>query len=1397
VTAVAGAAVETPRSPATTTAPSRLVDRIRLLTGAVVLVAVAFSQQPGFVVPDTKLDLVVDPGRFLARALQAWDPQASFGQLQNQAYGYLFPMGPFFWAGHAAGLPAWVVQRLWWAALLVVAYAGFVRLARSLGLGGPDATLLAGLAYALGPRVVTELGGISVELLPLAVLPWVVVPLVRGYAGAPGTSLRRAAAWSGLAVACIGGVNAAATAAVLVVPLVWLLTRPAGRRAWRLTAWWLGAVALATAWWVLPLLVLGRYAYPFLSLIENATVTTSVDSATNVLRGTDHWQGFLVGTSGPVWPGGWTLATSAVPAAATVLVAGLGLSGLAVRRLPDRRFLGWSLLVGLLLVGIGYAGVGGSPVAGAVHGLLDRVLAPLRNVHKFDPVLRLPLTLGLAVTLSRAPAVGRRFAARLRGPDGRWLRAHPAVAPRVAVGLVLAPLLLATAPAWTGALAPPGSFVAIPQWWYQTADWLAAHGDGRALLEPASAFADYTWGRPGDEPLQALARSPWVVRDAVPLGAPGATRLLDGVESVVAGGRGSTDLAAALQRAGIRYVVLRNDLAPGASATPPVVARATLVNSPGISRVAAYGPEVSPAFWVGGASEGLPSAPAVEIFAVGSVARGAQLFTAGRVGLSGGPEALAGTIAADPAVPYVAIADGGPADELLGTDTLRRRVRNMGAAASDAYSPTLPAGTEPRTRGPAADVLPYSGVVHQTTSALDGARNLVTSSSAADPFAHFFLGPAYSGYSAVDGDVATAWVSDAGDARPSLRLDLSAAVDLRGLTLDVGAIRAGVARPASLSVRTQAGQWSAPVSADRVRLPQVVGLTSWVEVQMEAAGGSRPPLGLAEVEGLPPIARTLVAPADSGSAGPASTWAFVRSPDARRACVDPGPAWVCSAGLARSTEETGAFDRTFTSGTPAQVVTAATAVPVQGPALDGLLDLAAGLVVSGSSALVPDAADRPGAALDGDPATAWITAAGDAAPRLRIDYGHPVTVSGLTLTAPRASRDRVLGAVVRGDDASQSRTVELTGPGAAAFPPLTTRTLTITLRLRPVDVDAQGPLAIAEIALDGAPVVTGTTVSLPCGFGPTVELDDAVVTTALHATRDALLSGSALPLTICSGGSRALAQGTHRLVGPTTTELAVESVTLAPAAPSAAPPSVSLGATTWDPERRVVSVPATPDGGSLVLDEGYNAGWAAVLDGAPLTPVRVDGWRQGWIVPAGTSAGTATLTFEPGNLHRTGLLAGAAALVLLLAAALLPARRRDPDPPSRGVADAALLPSALGSGLVTLAAAVLLAGPVGAVGWVAGVAAARRVAVASILAGAVILAAIVAAVTSAGRALVVDGGVPWWLQALAQALSVALVVAALAVRPGTRPSRPGRVSRSRSGGARAAAAAPPEPSTTP
>ena len=139
------------RSPRDLPAGGRATSRLRMCGYAALIIALCFAQSSGLMVADTKFDLLTAPGKFLAAGLHLWDPVAAFGQLQNQAYGYAWPMGPFFWLGHLVHLPEWVVQRLWWSLLLCLAFFGVVRLAQRLRLGSPVTQVVAGFAFVLTP----------------------------------------------------------------------------------------------------------------------------------------------------------------------------------------------------------------------------------------------------------------------------------------------------------------------------------------------------------------------------------------------------------------------------------------------------------------------------------------------------------------------------------------------------------------------------------------------------------------------------------------------------------------------------------------------------------------------------------------------------------------------------------------------------------------------------------------------------------------------------------------------------------------------------------------------------------------------------------------------------------------------------------------------------------------------------------------------------------------------------------------------------------------------------------------------------------------------------------------------------------------------------------------------
>src|SRR5690606_7168592 len=97
----------------------------------------------------------------------------------------------------------------------------------------------------------------------------------------------------------------------------------------------------------------------------------------------------------------------------------------------------------------------------------------------------------------------------------------------------------------------------------------------------------------------------------------------------------------------------------------------------------------------------------------------------------------------------------------------------------------------------------------------------------------------------------------------------------------------------------------------------------------------------------------------------------------------------------------------------------------------------------------------------------------------------------------------------------------------------------------------------------------------------------------------------------------------------------------------------------WLGDRRTVTV-GSGAASYLTTYENYNKGWTATLDGEELTPVRLDGWQQGWRVPAG-AGGTVTLSYGPATTYDAALIGSGAGIVLLIGLVLWRRRAENPD----------------------------------------------------------------------------------------------------------------------------------------
>jgi arabinofuranan 3-O-arabinosyltransferase len=1240
--------------------------------------AVAFvlflAVHPGRQTFDTKLGVTVDPGAFFSDLGQLWQDQGSFGGIQDQYAGYLWPMLPFYWLAHAVQLPVWLAERLWMSLIVSVAFWGALRLAERLRVGSGGSRLLAGVAYALWPVFTIVVGSTSAAALPGAFLPWVLLPLTNERYSARVAALR-----SALVVPFMGGVNGSSTLASLLPVGLYLLSRPPGPRQRKLIAWWVPGVLVATAWWWIPLVMLGVYGENFLPYVETSQTTTATMSATEALRGAGNWVAYL--HFGEAWlPSGWTVAASVVVIVCSALAAGLGLAGLARRDMPERRWLVLTVISVALVLLAGYGGAFGAPFHGVVQDWLNGGLVPFRNIYKFQTGLALALVLGLAHLVGVAseprgarPVRGRRFA------------------PLIAAVLILPGLMW---PYLNGSILNPGSFQELPKYWKTTASWLEKYSpDSRTLVVPATAHGIYTWGSPIDQPLDVLAKSRWAQRDYVPFGTPGNRRAMDAVQNALASGSEVPGLADYLSRAGVYYVVVRNDLDPDQIGSVPTTTVKRTLEQSGYTRVTGFGPIKTGGTIAHDAPlevEGLyPRQRAVEIYepAGQDVPRPGQahlLPVADTAVVSGGPESLLPLASELRGRATVLTGDnhpglGSPPLQVVG-DGLRRADTRFGlVSANTSYTYT---GSERNAPDAVQDpgekphqILPTKGLDHQTVAQLRGARS-VTASSSGNWLFHL---PQYDPVNAFDGNPDTAWAEGAPGSADGqwLRIGFTDKYDMPS-SFKVTPLPQESVRSAATKVRVQTEKGTRTSflrpngQTQSIKAP--AGATSWMKLTLVDSVSRRTGLtgaGFSEVD-LPhvQVTRLLRLPTDADKADTAADSAATlislhRTPD--------------PTGLSSTGTEAG-LHRRFSTAAAGTYEVKASAVPVAGEELDKLLYEVApdqqNRIVATADSTAPLGAGLSARNLtDGDLTTAWI--AGDR-PAIHLRWSGKQPIGEVVLAPAGGLSARAAQVDISSPDGSTTAGVDENG--VVRFDPITTDRLDITITQtapltlhNPVaDEDLQLPVGLSEAylpALDQyrTPQPRSTrTFSLPCGQGPDVAVDGELYQTSVKGTVRDLTERRTVDVTLCQRGrddtELELTAGSHRVEAGDAGPLTLTDMTLTRGTvtePTAVTRRLSVG--DWLGDRREVTV-GSGAATYLTTYENYNDGWKATLGGKELTPVRLDGWQQGWRVPAG-AGGAVKLSYEPATTYEGGLIGGAAGLVVLVGLVVWRRRAANPDPP--------------------------------------------------------------------------------------------------------------------------------------
>ena len=1230
--------------------------RVLLLTVYAALALFILTEKWGRATSDTRFELTENPVGHLAGTFELWNPMVSLGELQNQAYGYLFPHGSFFALLDVLGMPGWLSQRFWSILVLIVACEGVRRLAAVVGMR-PWGAAIAGLAYGLTPRHVTEIGTRSAEVLPGAVLPWALLPIVLAIQGR--LRPRHAAVLSAAAFACSGGVNGTATAApaaLLAIVVVWAVATR--RLSWRFGLGWLGLIGAVCAWWALSLLRLGAYSPPFFDYVEDARATTSSSGPSAVLRGASNWVGYVNVGGERWWPAGYDLGFDPWLVLGTGVVAILGLLGLLRFRGALRAPLVLAALFGLTCQVIAHTGTLDGPFSQVLRDLLDGPLAPLRNVTKVDPVLRVPIALGLGVLVDD---IVRHLRHRSLSGSSR-IRERARRTGAAGLALALAGGLVAMAqPVATADTRTPG-WEKVPDHWTDAARYLEERADairkdgrgggGATWVVPGSGFGIQRWGWTMEETMGAVARTPWITRSQVPLTPAATIRMFSEMEAFLETGSGSPYLRHLLNRVGIDTVLVRHDLdTSAAQTTPGSLVAVALGRSPGITREASFG--------------ALEFGPAIEIYGV-EPAPGAEVGTGGydirdvddAVTVAGSVEAAVAGVGSGLVGPAQAIVlagtPGWKGQPVLVGDGYRLRERAFGRL-HDAESNVL----APDEGYHADRVVPnYPGVAgaRPVVARYDGIAGLDASSSRAWADTLGAVHPENAPWSALDGDPSTYW-------RPAPFLDVQG----QWLEVDLPTVRrigtVELAEPvAELDLdrvqrwRITAGDTTREVTTDPAtgRATAHLGVRAdRVRVEVLRAPSTQAAVGLAEVtiDGVEP-SRTLVLP-EAETDGPPDL-VFSAAPEAR-ACVTTLLGPDCDAHRSRAAEEATGIDRTFTltsSGTwDARGVVVARSRP-------GTLDLIqplSGVRMDGSSWLAQDPSVSVRMAYDDDPATSWVADPRDREPTLTIDLGRTRTLTRLSVAPPAGIAVRPDRAVIRAETASGEVVREADLNGFGGFAPVQARRITITFSRQAAAVGGT-PLGIGEVTLAGAPVAVpldgGGPTGAVCGLGPPLVVDGEVVETRVEGFVGDVVAAGQLAVVPCADEAQIrLDAGEHRVQLLSTEQFQPVGLTLdavgAGADAERAPERSRDIRLLSSSETRVRLDVGPGEEAVLSAPHNVNAGWVAEIDGHELEPLLVDGWAQGWVVPEDL-AGEVELVYAPQRSYLVVLITGLALLAGVL-----------------------------------------------------------------------------------------------------------------------------------------------------
>lgn len=1248
---------------------NNLWSRLHLSLFSIGIFAVIFFQKFGEIVFLSRMDRIFDPVRMTARSFEAWNPYWDLGALQLQMIGYLIPFDAFFLLTKTLGIPFWISERIFIAGLLAIAFWGFIRLAEELEIGEKTTRLLGGFAYIGGVFILSDVGNSSVGVMGAIFLPWILVPLVRG---AKGGSERRAAAKSGVAIALMGGANAAIAFAVLPAGLIFLLSRSRGTRRKSLLLWWIASVFAAIAYWFFPLIINYLYSQDIGITTENVLTTARTVDIFNVLRGTSDWVSHMQ-FSGGLSPAGNTLIFSWVPIIAISVITGLGIAGLTFRNLNEKRFVLGLLLFGVFAVGSAYGlRAIGNPFFEPFQAILDGPLSAFRNMHKFGPIVALATMLGFVHFLQQtfALAKSKLFLANLVKP---------------AVTLAAVVFLLAGAfPLWNNTFLMRSGVKEIPNEWNDARSWISENIDGHVLLLPDMPFGEYTWGFIQQNPLQFDSDITWAIRSQGPLSGLPFFKWYEAVDRALYKG-GGEHLVRYLRDSGVGAVVIQADTDwVRFNSLNPTLIKAALEKS-GLTLTKSFGTQ----------TYGDGDVHQIEVYEIPNSSLVQSKPTAGATWINGDPIAISqlpdslyqdrsflvvGNEFEQPIDPPNWIVTDAPKYEGYDYGTIRNNKTYVFSETQDFKTTSVRSKRRLNFLKPSdMTTLEYSNVKKLEVSSV-GPGPILFDRREYQPLYMFDKNPATlwrPAFTTLDKDLIkakTEWINIEFNGPRNVRdalIGLAIPYEFQGTS---NRIEAKITTDSSTQI----------VNLDTVVTPQPLPIddeiTSQIRIELSTSRllQEKGPIGITELY-FPeiPIIPFYRLPSTlndqfASATGPSPQWVINRDPDPNTPSFEQGSlnyylATVGSRAQATTLDSSGISPRQITVPHNAILPLQTFALSPSKSDLVRFVNSTPRLNISANSTYKEDLRYAARNAIDGDLQTSWksqfrVRDEFSSARFLIQSTGDRVITSIRVIVPDGAAQPNA----IRIGDGDAAIEIPLDSGGYAVIPAQPATKFQFEVRYGLDESNLEKPIEISEIQLPElnevlpSPIDYEAKISESCLTGPRVKIGNEEFTYEITTSISELATKSSIPLTACQPQVFTATAGKVEVSGrngllPVSLDQIVIGNQFSDQTPLNNGRKVVIES--WNPSNRKISISA---GESNIVTTGeiFNAGWIAKIDGEKIQAVEINGWEQGFVVPAG-DGGVIELTFGPQRTYIASIFVGLILLIAMVVMMFIPSRKQN------------------------------------------------------------------------------------------------------------------------------------------